>query len=137
MDLQAAVAAVALDNEGVVVPLTDRNGNPDLDASGVQSTITVLGEYAEKVGKTMESQTRAMWKRRAGSFDPVTVTKANRIETAAAACIAWSGIMDNGEPLACTKENAVRLLAAAPWILKQVEAAIDNPASFFVKPSTV
>lgn len=133
MDITKAQAQVQQDNEGVTIKITDRAGEPDLDSQGEQTTITVLGEYAEKVKKTLESQTRAMWKRKAGTFDPATVTQRNRIDTAASAIIAWSGIEDGGKPVACTKENAVRLLDAAPWILKQVEAAIESPASFFGK----
>lgn len=133
MDIQQAVEQRKQDNEGVVVPLTGRDGEPDLDSTGTQATVTVVGEYAEKIALAQDSQTRKMWKRRAGTFDPATLTRKNRIEAAAAGVVAWTGVEEGGEPLPCTPENVIRLLTAAPWVLKQVEAAIESPSSFFAK----
>ncbi len=133
MDIQKAVEQLKQDNEGVIVPLAGRDGEPDLDSSGTQATVTVVGEYAEKIALAQDSQTRKMWKRRAGTFDPATLTRKNRIEATAAGVVAWSGIEDGGKPVPCTTENVIRLLTVAPWVLKQVEAAIESPSSFFVK----
>lgn len=136
MDLAQAQETLDRENKGVSLPLLDRNGNPDLDSKGNQSSLTIVGEYSSNVGKADDSQTRTMWKRRPGSFDPAQVTRKNRIERAASAVIGWSGIEANGEPVPFSREAVVTLLTAAPWVLKQVEAAIESYGSFFEQPSS-
>lgn len=136
MDLAKAPEVLARSEEGVTIKLLNENNEPDLDSKNEQSTITVIGQFAKRVGRTQDSQLRRAWKRRPGTFDPAEVTRADRIERAAAAITAWSGIEQNGEPFPFTGDNAVAVLTAAPWVLAQVEAAVDGHAGFFGKPST-
>lgn len=131
-DLTQVEASVAQDEQGVVIPIMDKNGDPYLGADGKPSTMTVLGSDAKKVRLASEAiQRRAI--RMRGRVTPADL-KANAIDAATAAVTAWSGWEDKSQPLACTPEN-VRTVLAFDHIRFQVEEGIDGHARFFPSSS--
>lgn len=117
------------DAVGRVVPLEDRNEEPYLDAAGQPVTLTVLGKYAEPVRRQMDANLRRLLKRRQARSTPEDI-RDNRIAVATAAVIAWHGIEAAGVAVEFTSANVRAVLTAAPWVLEQVEAAMESGAGF-------
>jgi hypothetical protein len=131
-DLAAVQQDLATDEEGVVVPILKKTFDPYLGADGKESTITVLGSDSKAYRRAMEANQRRAIKL-AGRVTPADLDQ-NRIDQAAAACIAWSGWEVNGQPWAFSSENVKKLLEVR-HILNQVEAAIEGHGRFFASSS--
>lgn len=133
MDLSQITAAIQQDEEGVVVPLTDRGGEPQFAADGSPVSITIVGMESARYRRAHDAQTRRMMRTRRTKLEPEDIRQ-NRVALAAAAIIAWHGIERDGQPVPCTPEN-VDLLLRPSWMLAQVESAIEAHADFFAKGS--
>ncbi len=130
MDIKRLTVEADKENEGVVVPLVRRDEEPDLASDGTRASFTMLGRDSKKVRAVMDRQQREFAKQR-GSIDPDKIM-ANRIEVAVAACVAWSGIEDDGKPFALTPENA-KLVFSDRHYLEQAESGVFQHARFFSK----
>ena len=53
----------------------------------------------------------------------------NRLQLVTACVVSWEGVVSGGEPIECSPQNITRVLAAAPWLLFQLEAAQNTPRS--------
>jgi len=133
MDISKIDTERAQDEEGVEVKITAKNGEPDLASDGTQTTITVVGVESDRYRKAVDRQTRKLLRNRRNQPEPADI-RADRIELAAAAVIAWHGFEDNGKEVPCTLEN-VRAVLRAQYILEQVETGIQGHADFFVQSS--
>lgn len=133
MNINELDATIAQDEEGVVIPVYAKNGDPDLASDGSQTTITVVGSDSERYRRAQDIQTRRMLRTRRAKMEPDDI-RANRIELAASAVIAWHGIEADGQPVPCTLES-VRLVLKAQYMLEQIEAAVNEHASFLAKSS--
>lgn len=131
MDINALKQEAAQDEEGAVIEIMDKNGEPYTASDGSAVTITVRGLHAKAVRAAMDANQRRLLKAGRRKLEPSDIQR-NRIEQAAAAVVEWRGWEANGEPFPCTPEN-VRALLGTPWILDQVEAGIESHAGFFVK----
>lgn len=131
-DVAAAKAVAAQEDEGIVVPVKDERGEPQF-VGDVPVTITVAGTYSSVYRRALDAQRdRLMKRRRASTGDEL---QRQQLEIVAACILAWDGIMSGEKAFPLTKENAIVLLEAAPWIRADVEAAMDDHAGFF-KPAS-
>lgn len=137
MDIQAIHAAVAQEDEGVAVPIYQRNGDPYLAADGTQATITVVGSESKRYRAARHQQYRRISKRvRSGRADATPEEmERDALDLAAAAVVGWHGWEDGKKPLDLTPENVRRLLAY-DHILDQVQAGIQRHAGFFAAASS-
>jgi hypothetical protein len=121
--------------EARAVTILKANGDEYTGASGEPTQFGVLGSDAKAYRDVDLEQTRKQWKR-PGKITPEQWLK-NRIELAASAIAWWSNVEDDaGQPIPCTKANAVTLLIAAPTtVLEQVEKAIAEHAVGFTERS--
>lgn len=71
--------------------------------------------------------------RRGGPRQVVTKEEldAEAIDLLATCTLAWENIVENGEPLECTAENARRVYTEYPWIREQVDAFVGDRSNFF------
>jgi len=125
---------VAREDEGVAIPIYQKDGDPYLGADGEQATITVVGSESKRYRDAKHAQYRRMSKRvRSGRSDinPEDIER-DAIELAAAAVTGFSGWEDGTKPLPYTPEN-VRLLLSFDHIFEQVQAGVQRHASFFGK----
>ena len=135
IDLNDVGAEAAGDGDGKTVELVGRNEEPYLDAEGNACTMRVLGKYAPAVRRATDQMTRRAVQRGRKKPTPEDIRE-GRIDIASSAVVAWSGIAVGGQDAPCTPANVKALLLKAPWLLDQVEAAIEEPASFTKSAST-
>ena len=128
-DLNTVTQESTGDADGHVIKLEDRNEEPYLDAAGKSVTLTVLGKYAEPVRRQQDANLRRLLKKRQARSTPEEIRE-NRISVATVAVTAWSGIEDKGQPVPFSPANVRAVLTAAPWVLDQVEAAMEAGAGF-------
>lgn len=120
------------ENEGAVIPISDKVGNYYMGPDNEPCTITVVGSESARYRAAKHAQYRRMTKRvRSGRAEPAPEElERDAIELAASAVIGFSGWEQDGKPLGFTPEN-VRLLLGFDHILEQVQAGIARHASFF------
>jgi hypothetical protein len=128
-DLKTVAQESTGDADGHVIKLEDRNEEPYLDAAGEPVTLTVLGKYAEPVRRQQDANLRRLLKKRQARSTPEEIRE-NRVSVATAAVTAWSGIEADGKPVPFSAANVREVLIAAPWVLEQVEAAMEAGAGF-------
>jgi len=133
MDLKKLAELRAVDEEGAVVTIYQRNGDPYLAMDGTESTMTVLGSEAKAYKAAKRNTTKRMLNRRRTMLEPEDIER-NRINQAAAGVIEWHGWDDGKKDQPCTPEN-VTVTLKEDHILEQVEAAIQGHADFFTQPS--
>lgn len=129
--LKQVTSQIEKDEEGVVVAITQRNGQPYLAADGSPSTITVYGSEAP----TYKKRRDAFYQELADSAEEAD-RHANRIALAACTVKAWHGWEgEDGADIPCTVANA-RGLLSVEHILYQVEKGATQGADFFGASST-
>lgn len=132
-DLQTAAPIAEQEDQGLVVQIRDAFGNPLTftdDAGEHPVTMTVAGTYSNRYRRAREAQTTRQLKRRSTNLTGDLVNS-QRIGVVADCVLAWSGFMSGGKPLACDKEHVFQVLKHAPWILEQVESAMEDHEAFF------
>jgi hypothetical protein len=55
---------------------------------------------------------------------------AQQVETVASCVLEWEGFVNDGQPVPCTKENAIKYMTAAPWIREQFEELMNDHELF-------
>lgn len=138
----AALDTKTAADQGTVVtienPVTDE---PLTDSEGQPVTITVLGsdsaKLTELLRKNGDRRLDRMRKQRDFVVDNVATVERRRIERLVAATIAWSGVGLNGQVLECTEANAWTFYSDPrwPWLLDQLDKAIDDRKRFFLPAS--
>jgi len=133
MDVKNLELLVASDEEGVVITIYQKNGDPYLAKDGTDSTMTVVGSESKKIKAAKRGMTKRMLKRRRVTLDEMEVER-NQIEMAAAAVIDWHGWEKGDKTLECTSEN-VRYVLTIDHIREQVEQGRDAHADFSLASS--
>ena len=128
---------VAQDEEGAVIPLFQKNGEPYVGLDGEQSTFTVLGSESKQYRAAKHTHMRKLQKRARGrggvSEDPKQLERDSR-ELIAAAVIGFSGWDEGGKELPFTPEN-VRMFLDVDHIFEQVNMGVQGHADFFSQNS--
>jgi len=125
-------ALVERDDEGAVVPIFKKNGDPYLGMDGEPSTFTVVGSESKLYRGAKHAHMRRLQKRarRSGGLTetPEQMAKDSR-ELIAAAVIAFSGWDDGKKELPFTPENVKELLVF-DHIFEQVNVGVQGHADF-------
>lgn len=66
---------------------------------------------------------------RAKGFDPEKM-EAENIEVLAACTLSWKGVLVDGAPLTCSRDNAIKMYTRFPWLREQVEAFISDRSEY-------
>ena len=138
-DLGTAQPVTEREDEGIKVEIrgldeeivTYQNG----DGSARPVTVTVAGSYSSVFRRATEAQTSRQLKSRGGALTCEDLYK-SRVGLVAACILAWDGFFNDGQPLRLSKDNAFKVLDRAPWILRQVEAAMEDHEGFFGSSSS-
>ena len=135
MDIAGIAREMELEEDGAVMPVVQKNGAPYLGADGEPATFTIVGADSKRVQAAERANTRKTINRGARSKITPEALQEGRVTIASAAVISWTGWEDSeGVAWPCTPDNVRQLLAAAPWILRQVEDGVSSHADFFVEP---
>lgn len=129
-DLTAAKGIIEREDTGKVVELRDEAGRV-LD--GV--SVTVVGTYSTRYRRAIEQRADRRFAEQRRALDPDALRK-EALDTVADCVLAWTGIVENGTPLDCTRANVAKLFTLAPWIYEQVAAAMEDHAGFSRASST-
>lgn len=123
------------EEEGVELPIFQKNGEPYVGMDGKQSTVTVVGNDSKAVREAERQNTQRVIRGGRTRLTPDQL-HANRVNVAAAAVVGWNGWEKDGKAWPCTPENVRQLLHTVPHILRQVEEGVASHADFFEKPLT-
>lgn len=129
MDVTQAATTAEREDAGIVVHVEEAD-HTLAQENGKPVTITVAGTYSTRYRKAFEAQRRRIFgrvRRRPDADDAYR----QALELVAACVISWEGFTNNGQPYPCTPANAVALFEQAPWILRQVEDAMEDHERFF------
>lgn len=131
IDLNAGKSVAAREDEGTVVHVRDEIGEKlyQDEAKTLPATITVVGTYSSRYRRLSEANRDKMLKQRRSQMDGDQLNQQS-LELVASCILSWDGFVTVDGPFPYTKANAVALLDACPWIREQVEAAMNDHASF-------
>ena len=62
-------------------------------------------------------------------FDPEKA-EAENIEILAACTLSWKGVLVDGAPLPCSRDNAIKMYTRFPWLREQVEQFISDRSAY-------
>lgn len=136
-DISTTKDVATKEDQGITVPIKDVNGEPQAyDDNGQQkpAVIRVAGTYSTTYRRAAEAMRDKAIKRRRVSLSGEQMAK-QELELIASCILAWEGLSNAGAPFPCTKQNAIALLEACPWIRADVEAAMSDHESFFANSS--
>lgn len=134
-NIAKAKAELAIEDQGRVVVLQDKNKEPLMDGDQ-PITVTIMGSYSKVYRRIREQHTQRMVKRRQANPTAEQLLQ-NRMDLVASCVLAWSGITDDqGNPLPCTKEHALELVSV-PYVLEQLEEAQGDHEGFSAPPSGI
>ena len=98
----------------------------------VAVSITLLGPDSDKVRRFQTEMVRASIKKRKTALDPEELER-RMTRQIANAIMSWEGIVENGEPMECTAENALELLTKHTWLREQLAGFQQDRANFSKK----
>jgi hypothetical protein len=119
------------DVRGVKMTYTVKEGDGE-NAKDVEKPVTmrVAGTYSKRFRRITDMNRDKMMRRRGSMLDGDAVNR-QAVEAMAECIIEWDGFFVKGRPLTLSKNNAVVLLEACPWIKTQVDEAMNDHAAFF------
>jgi len=126
LDLSTSKTVSEREGEGRWVDVLDSQGEPY--SPGVR--MLVAGSYSLHYRKAQDAQRNRLIKQRRTSLTGDAV-KQQQLELTAACVLKWEGVLNGGQPEECTRESVARMLDACPWIMRQVEEAMEDHAGFF------
>lgn len=125
-----------VEDQGQVLTLHDIQANsPLLDDDGKPVTITVAGTYSKVYRRAVAAadQRATQWFRQHRGrkhLDDATREEI-KFDLVASVIIGWSDMCwEDGTPMPCTPDNAVKLLKLYPWIFDQVKEAMEDHEGF-------
>lgn len=137
------ISSVKIKDTTVLNEFYDPAGDLIVDEStGQPVSIEIYGAESDQFRKLIAKRIRAEQVKNKGKRkrddEPVTdesLAKVRKegLQTLAECTVSWSGFYRDGKELKCTVENAVALYQAAPFIRKQVDAAMGDESAFFEK----
>ena len=124
------------DDEGAVVTIYQRDGEPYLASDGTESTVTVVGSESKQYRAAKLAQQRRLMKRARTGARELTPEELERdvLKLAASAVTAWHGWEKGGKELPCEEKNVLQILEYV-HIFEQVQAGIAGHSAFFAKGS--
>jgi hypothetical protein len=121
-DIRAEQAAAAVEDEGTVVVILDREGKP-YGSDEAPVTITVAGRYSSRYRKAEAAINRRPVRHKKATHE----TYLDEAKEKVIACtISWAGFV----PAEFTRENLTALYEGCPWVLDQVAEAMNDAANF-------
>jgi len=129
LDITKAAEAAKVEDEGQVVHVRDRDGEPLYTDEQQPVTITVAGTYSGKYRQAANRQRDRLVKMRRAKLSGELIEQ-QQLELMAACVLDWHGFTVDGKPVPCNVENAKQLLASVPWVREQVEEAMNDHEGF-------
>ena len=104
-----------------------------LTGDGVGVFITLAGADSAVHRKASATITKRRVNKAKGfrsqMFDP-EVADAESIEVLAVCTLSWKGVIVDGAPLPCSRDNAIKLYTRFPWLREQVETFISDRSAY-------
>jgi len=135
LDLSESVNAIAHEDAGIPVELTDHKDDPVYKADGSPVVWLIAGGYSSKFREALEKSRQREQKRRG---QPMSVEDSIRdnAEFLADCSIGWDGITDKGQPLAFTRDRAVDVLVKLPFVRNKLAVKQHDHRGFFLQLTT-
>lgn len=89
--------------------------------------ITLAGRDSSTYRRAQDALARKMQTRRKPSFEDM---RAEGVELLARCTLRWQGVVDGGEAIPCTVENARALYLKYPWLREQVDTFIADRGNY-------
>ncbi len=134
MNIHEFPRETAQPEEGVLIPIRQKNGAAYLALDGTLSTITVVGVDADRYAEA--ERLHAHFIGRLSGNQAVNLEVTHRLDCTllASAVIDWHGWDDGKKELSPTSENVGALLLGARHIFDQVQAVVDNHGIYPAAP---
>ncbi len=130
--IAGARAVADREEKGITVNIRDETGEPMMttDEAGnlVQATAVLLGKFSNTYRKADQAVSDNMLRKRATDLT-AELLEMNEL-TKVAACVSGWNLRDGVKPIPCDKFNVITVLKAAPWIRRDFEAVMGDPARF-------
>jgi hypothetical protein len=134
MDIVQKEQALAIEDEGLVIPILDENDEPAVE-NGVPVTWTVCGRNSKQYRKA-EAWRRKQYQMTAGRKLTGDEQLLMDSEFVARCSLGYSANWtEGGKPLPFSTENATKILSRLPFVQAQVELAIGDRARFLSRTS--
>lgn len=117
-----------LANEGAVMPVHGPDGQPVLQEDGSPVTLTLLGDDSDALVKFDRITTNAHL--RGSQTITAELAEAKQINRLARACVGWTGVILDGEPLKHSEDSAKVLFKRFRWLRQQAAMFISDRANF-------
>ncbi len=130
-DLKTASPVSVLEDEGAWIEINGIEGEPMLWGPEKKPVrIRVVGSYSKLYRRLTHAQTTKAVKRRTTQITGELLHK-QRMEVISGCVLAWEGFFNGpGVELPFARENVKLVLEGYPYILEQVEAAIEDHEAF-------
>jgi hypothetical protein len=129
-DLSTAPPVSELEETGQWIEIIGTEGEVlkwDNDTKPVR--IQVIGSYSKTYRQLMHAQTTKAVKRKTVQITGELLAR-QRLEVVAGSVQAWEGFYNAGKELDCSRENVKIVLDGFPYIMEQVEAALEDHEAF-------
>lgn len=97
-------------------------------------SLTVLGKDSEEFQEATLEQQRARIlsasRKKKMEMPDMNEVKRTTIILLASVTVAMKGFVENGKPISYSREAVIDLYTRFPWILEQVDAAVNDRANF-------
>lgn len=129
-DLANAAPVTEMEEAGSWIEIVGTEGEPLVHGpDDVPVRIKVAGSYSKRYRKLTHAQTTKAVKRRTTQITGELLAR-QRLEVVAGCVLAWEGFYNAGAPLECVRENVKIVLDGFPYIMEQVEAALEDHEAF-------
>lgn len=103
----------------VIDPYTEEPAYVRIGKEDVPVTIKVLGPDSDQMRKFQGTMLKSMMKKRKAGMDADELER-KMVSQLVEATVSWTGVMQNGEELECTRENARALYEKHSWLREQL-----------------
>jgi len=129
-DLATAAPVSELEETGQWIEIVGTEGEVLLwDNHTKPVRIQVIGSYSKTYRKLMHTQTTKAVKRKTTQITGELLAR-QRLEVVAGSVQSWEGFYNAGKKLDCTRDNVKLVLDNYPYIMEQVEAALEDHEAF-------
>lgn len=124
-DLAQFADLVQAQDDGIDIPILHPKTGEEL---GI--TIRVAGPDSQRQRKARNAIHNERLLKSRNKRPTAAELDADAIRLTAASIISWDGVVENGESLELTSENAASVLTRYPFIRDQIDAAVSDRAGF-------
>ena len=129
-DLATAAPVSELEEEGQWIEIVGTEGEVlKWDNFTKIVRIKVIGSYSKTYRKLMHTQTTKAVKRKTTQITGELLAR-QRLEVVAGSVQDWEGFYNGGKKMEPTRENVKIVLDGFPYIMEQVEAALEDHEAF-------